>query len=58
MGRTEMFAVYVALGDAEMLNYALESVLRGEKKHFVQVASFCSCKSLGSQAFVNNPLPD
>lgn len=38
-GRTEMFGVYVALGDVEMLNYVLKSVLRGEKKHFMQVWS-------------------
>lgn len=38
-GRTEMFAVYVALGDVEMLNYVLKSVLGGEKKHFMQVWS-------------------
>lgn len=39
MGRTETFAVYVALGDTEMLRYALKSILRGEKKCFVQVWS-------------------
>lgn len=35
--RTEMFALCVALGDVEMLNSALRSLLRGEKKHFMQV---------------------
>lgn len=36
-----MFAVYVALGNVEMLNYALRSVLKGEKKHFIKCEAFC-----------------
>lgn len=39
--RPEIVAVHAPLGGVEMINWALKSVLRGEKKHFVQVWSIC-----------------